>query len=166
MFGGEPPPLEAQDLKARHVKIGNCVGSWLLRGGAQQGGLVERNAMMDTRTQRPSYGSVTSWGRLGRGPPISRGWSPTPRWCSCAGLTNCIGSIRLPRLGSCAICYSKRATSLGGGRWPPDSADGHHHVVRQAPHQPATSDPPNLSLLAAPADDHTSESRVGGRYHL
>lgn len=47
MFGGEPPPLEAQDLKARHVKIGNCVGSWLLRGGAQQGGLVERNAMMD-----------------------------------------------------------------------------------------------------------------------
>lgn len=35
------------------------------------------------------------------------------------GSTSCICTIPLRARGCCAISYGKRATPLGGGRWPP-----------------------------------------------
>jgi hypothetical protein len=43
---------------------------------------------------------------------------------------------------------------------------GHRRAVPQTPHQPATSRPQGLSLSPAPSRDPSSESRVGGGYHV
>lgn len=48
VFGGTNAPSDAPDLKTLHAKIGQrALENEFLEGGAHQGGLAERNAMID-----------------------------------------------------------------------------------------------------------------------